>query len=183
MTTYHSLGALLAMVDARDVDALAAALDQHYSAEASVYGLTRSLQADRVFAEALRARVTPSVAQLLDRWLARALYDHAVKSRGDFLALATRLAKDLDASLPGFEAQPLTEEYGYCSCVASWRWSDGAREAALVLESRDVGPAEVIHEEEWRAEYRSPAGHRRLCYDASGTMPVMCWEEREASAL
>lgn len=182
MTTYHPLGALLAMVAARDVDALVAALDQHYSAEASVYGLTRALQADPAFTEALRARVSPWVAQLLDRWLARTLYDHAVKTRGEFLALATRLAKELDASLPGFEAQPLTEEYGYCSCVASWRWSDVGREMTLMMESRDVGPAEVIHEEEWRAEYRSPAGHRRLCYDASGTMPVMCWEERAASA-
>jgi hypothetical protein len=79
-------------------------------------------------------------------------------------------------------AQPLTEEYGYCSCVASWQWSDGAREATLMLDSRDVGSAEVIHEEEWRAAYRSPAGHRRLCYEASGTMPVMCWEERAESA-
>lgn len=178
MTTYHSLDALRAMLAARDVDALAAALDQHYSAEASIYGLTRALQADRALAEALRARVSSWPAQLLDRWLARTLYDDVVKTRGEFLALATRLARELDASLPDFEAQPLTEDYGYCSCVASWQWSDGAREATLMLESRDVGPAEVIHEEEWRAAYRSPAGHRRLCYDASGTMPVMCWEER-----
>ena len=182
MTTYHPIAALRAMVAARDVDALAAALDHHYSAEASIYGLTRALQADRALAEALRARVSPWTAQYLDRWLARTLYDDAVKTQRDFLALATRLAKALDEALPGFEAQPLTEEYGYCSCVASWRWSDGAREATLTLESRDVGPAEVIHEESWCAAYRSPAGHRRLCYEASGTMPVMCWEERVASA-
>lgn len=179
MTTYQPLDALRAMVAARDVDALAAALDGHYAAEQSIYGLTRPLQADRALADTLRARVSPWTARLLDRWLARTLHEHEVATREDFLALATRLARALDAALPGFEGQPLTESLGYCSSTAAWRWRDGAREATLLLESRDVGPAEVVQEEAWCATYRSPAGSRRLRYEASGTAPVMCWEERE----
>jgi hypothetical protein len=88
----------------------------------------------------------------ITKWMPHTLLELNPYSIYSFCKLANKKVKEYFPDFPKLNQQILTEDhdfgYGYArsgkSVIDGIGWS-------LDIESRDVGPAEVVHEEEWKA--------------------------------
>lgn len=179
MVSYLSHKELLAIVERGAPTELGVALASHYSQDQAIYLLLGPL---KDHPEVLRSLVAyaegekPSLAHSLRQWLARTPFYCETKSLEEFCTQATELARGNDAEFTAFSVEKLSYQCHYCAQTGYYEWGNGARGASLWVESRDVGPAEAIHEDEYRASYWGAGWSRTLYYLRSFGMGAVCWE-------
>lgn len=127
--------------------------------------------------DALRAKLPAYRRDLPDVWGPRTLWSEARINHEAFVQKANDVARTLDPSFPTLELKLDSLWTGYC---ATGRGHDARVEGRgwkLDVDERDVGPAEVFHEEDWLAVAHglggAPARLEVGCYDR-GTL-VLCW--------
>jgi hypothetical protein len=180
-TSYVSLAELAAWAD-READwpTLIDHLGRHCSADERIYGLLPRLRATPALTQALLAALPAWSVATLRAWLGRTPLAPDATSAEAFLALASARARLRDPTFPIADPTRLTHEPGGYCCYAyrSDQRDAGGRGWSLYLEERDVGPAEAIHESEWRASAHGlPDGTLRLHRLASGGMLTRMYEE------
>ena len=180
MTSYLRHDQLLALVDQGDSSALGAELARHYTGDEAIYLLLEAIKARPELQAGLQAYATehaPLLLRSLQQCLGRTVFYCTQKSVAEFCALATERARLVDRSSAEFLEANLSYQSWYCAQTGSYEWSDGERGGSLWVESRDVGPAEVIHEDEYRAACWGSGWALRVHYLRSGGSPTVCWAE------
>lgn len=178
-TSYVALAELAAWAD-READwpKVIDHLGRHCSADERIYGLLPQLQATPALTEALLAALPAWSAATLRTWLGRTPLTPDTPSAEAFLALASARARRRDPTFPIADPTRLVHEPGgYCCYAYRGDQRDAAgRGWSLYLEERDVGPAEVIHESEWRATAHGLGGTLELYRFASGGLLTRLYE-------
>jgi hypothetical protein len=145
-----------------------------------LYGLLGALQGRPQFLSALithAANTSASLHSSLQKWTVRTpLYCEPLTAE-QFCVLATQRARLIDLEFADFLLTKVTYQAAYCARFGSYRFGDAVRGGSLWVESRDVGPAEVVHEEEYVAEYWGEGWARRLSYLQCQNLAPECWEE------
>lgn len=179
-TSYVALEELAAWAD-READwpTLIDHLGRHCSADDRIYGLLPRLQATPALTQALLAALPAWNAAALRTWLGRTVLTPDAPSADAFLALASERARRRAPTFPIADPTRLTHAPGGYCC---WAYRSDQRDAAgrgwsLYLEERDVGPAEAIHESEWRATAHGLGGALEIYRFASGGMLTRLYEE------
>ncbi len=160
--------------------ALGVELATHYTGEQAIYLLLDAIKARpalRAGLLAYAAEHAPLLLRSLQQWLVRTVFYCNQKSVAEFCALATERARLIDPTAAEFLETNLSYQSWYCAQTGAYEWSDGERGGSLWVESRDVGPAEVIHEDEYRAECWGSGWALRVHYLRSGGLPTVCWAE------
>lgn len=179
-TSYVSLEQLAAWAD--DEATWPQVIDhlcRHCSADERIYGLLPRLQATPALAAALHAALPAWRAAELRTWLGRTVLTPDAPSAEAFLALASARARLRDPAFPVADPTRLVHEpVGFC-CYAyrSVQRDAAGRGWSLHLEERDVGPAEVIHESEWRATAHGLGGTLEIYRYASGGLLNRLYED------
>ena len=106
-----------------------------------------------------------------------AIEEAAVRTTADFLTLATRRARAHDPAFPALDLLPLTVASGYCYATSHGSWREGERGANVALTAADIGPAEVIHSEQWSATCWGPGWGFWLRFEEQSGAAPRCWQE------
>lgn len=179
-TSYVSLDVLAAWADdAATWPQVIDHLGRHCSADERIYGLLPRLQATPALTEALLAALPGWSADALRAWLGRTVLSPDAPSAEAFLALASARARLRDPTFPLADPTRLAHTpVGFCCYAYRSDQRDAAgRGWSLDLEERDVGPAEVIHESEWRATAHGLDGALAVHRFASGGLLTRLYEE------
>ncbi|MBK9037229.1 MAG: hypothetical protein IPL61_39305 [Myxococcales bacterium] len=141
-------------------------------------GVLPQLQARPDAVAALRARLPDYRQRELTTWLRRTLLPLPTpRGVADFCALATARARRLDPAFPLLDPTALVVTYrGYCAVREELDRRIDGRGWTAAIEDRDVGPAEVIHEVEWRATAHAPTWSLTVELAEVSSMP-WAWEE------
>lgn len=136
------------------------------------------LRSDPALLEAVRARASRFQGEQLEIWLRRTLRE-PTPTVADFLALATRLARERYGSFP-----EITEDM--LAAGGFWRVRrhtadtrvDGTGWNAVLTDAWE-GPAESVHEHIWRAEAHHADGGFVLVREAADVVPPveLVWTE------
>jgi hypothetical protein len=161
-----------------DVPAFVAALGEHVWFERLLLGVLALVQQRPDVVSALRAGLSNQRQEELTLWLGRRLLPlpspHTLE---DFCALATARAQVLDPSFPALDPAGLVETTRfYCGYRTALDTRANGRGWTLDCESRDVGPAECIHEEDWVATAHG-AGSPLVIIREQRSDSAFAWEE------
>lgn len=139
-----------------------------------------TLQARPDLFDALRAKLPAYRRTLTDTWAPRVIWSQTRVTHAAFVQKANEVAQSLE---PGFPTLELTLDVVWTAYCASKRGYDGrVNERGWVLEvfEQDIGPAEVIHEEDWLATAHgvvTPGTRLELGLYDRGEV-VLCWWQR-----
>lgn len=104
-------------------------------------------------------------------------HESDVRTTWDFLALATLRARAHDPTFPDLGELPKTLEEGFCYATWHCAWREGDRGANVSLTGADIGPAEVIHSDQWSAACWGAAWSFRLRFEGGTGQAPRCWQE------
>lgn len=159
-----------------DVPAFVAALGEHVWFETLLLGVLPLIQQRPEVVSALRAGLPEYRQKELTVWLGRRLLA-SPRTLEAFCALATARARVIDPAFPSLDLAGLVETYRfYCGYRTALDTRANGRGWTLDCESRDVGPAECIHEEDWVATAHG-AGSPLAIVCERRSESVIAWEE------
>lgn len=121
----------------------------------------------------IQQKIPPHIAQQILMWLPFTILELDPATIDSFCALANKKVWEYFPNFPILDVQLLTkhESYYYCSIKSGREVVDGIG-WSLYIESKDVGPAEVIHEEIWRAIAQHPDFSIKIeRTESTGTLP------------
>ena len=183
MTTYHSVAELRALLEDESAVALGGALSGHYAFEDRVFWLLEELQARPSLVERLLPLLSTYQQGVLAEWLGRRRLVLAEPTWQAFADLATARARARDAAFPTVSAEGLRlEQLYFCCDRGTVEGREGPRAWRLSVEARDVGPAEVIHEETWSVELWGPDLGLAIVLERSSGEADKIWEGPLADA-
>ncbi len=176
---YQSFEQLRAWAARReDWPALCDALEHHGMGDEAVHDLLPVLQTEPELAELLLRGLPDWRAASVRAWLRRRLLPPDLRTVEQFFALATERARRRDPTFPAADGSRL---------LMTFHWFAGEHRASdqrehgvgwvLDAEDRDVGPAEVIHEDEWTAVAHGQGWGLRIYRLATGSLATKCYEE------
>jgi hypothetical protein len=167
-------------LQALDGAALVEGILAHPQTEDAVYACLDRLAAEPALAALLRSKAPSWFLSTVDLWLGRRKLAFAGTTIDELCALATARARLRDADFPEVSAKDLVwQRSGYCATGAFLERDGGERGWTVDVEERDVGPAEVIHESEWRIRLRGRGWKLLIAYDATGSLLPKTWEESD----
>ncbi len=68
-------------------------------------------------------------------------------------------------------------EEGYCRATSHCEWREGDRGANVSLTEEDIGPAEVIHSDQWSATCWGADWGFWLRFERKTGATTRCWQE------
>lgn len=117
----------------------------------------------------------------IQKWLSYHILELEDRSIPAFCQLATKTVQAYLPDFPILSPSILTEHQGYyCASVRSGKQIENNIGWSLTIEARDIGPAEVIHEEEWIAVAHHPNGLFKVEYHESGSSFPRTWLAKES---
>ena len=154
--------------------------DPSYVSGMIFYHFIPLFQKDKELWEKIRGEIPENMTCQIERWLDRTILALEKPSVETFCDLANLTIQKYFKTFPVLKSDILTEEesYSFASIRSGKSITDGIG-WALYIESRSIGPAEVIDEEEWTATAHHPQKTIEISRLASeGSFDRVWMEER-----
>jgi len=176
----NQLLAIELLQSTREVAVLSQMLsDQSYMSYMVCYPLVPFFQQNAALWEQVKSKIPNHKQRNIEKWLPRKLLTLKKDSVAAFCQLANQAIKEHFDDFPQLQPSILTEFSGYG--VGSTRSGKAITDGigwSLEVEARDVGPAEVIHEEEWTAVAHHPKYHIKIRREDSKLPFLKVWMQK-----
>lgn len=173
----HSTETQLRALLETDRTTFAEQLGTHAWFESMLVPFIPTLRADPELAAATRAHVESYRLADFDKWMRRRILPLTVLDMARFCELANELAHARDPEFPSLS--PVGSQYvdtWYCGVEKRHDAREHGRGWVFRVVEQDVGPAEVIHEEQWSADAHGDGWVISVRLDSSNST-VHVWEE------
>lgn len=173
----HSTETQLRALLETDRTTFAEQLGTHAWFESMLVPFIPTLRADPELAAATRAHVESYRLADFDKWMRRRILPLTVLDMARFCELANELAHARDPEFPSLS--PVGSQYvdtWYCGGEKRHDAREHGRGWVFRVVEQDVGPAEVIHEEQWSADAHGDGWVISVRLDSSNST-VHVWEE------
>jgi hypothetical protein len=145
--------------------------------ESTLVTFIGALQADAKLAATTRAQLPSYRVETFDTWMRRRLLPLTTLDMPRFCELASAVARARDPAFPGLSAEGLTYvETWYCAGRKHHDARVDGRGWVFDVVDEDVGPAEAIHQEQWRADAHGDGWVVSVCLESSSST-VHVWVE------
>ncbi|MCB1317403.1 MAG: hypothetical protein KDK27_15675, partial [Leptospiraceae bacterium] len=117
----------------------------------------------------------------VSRWLDTTILEFEEQNLEGFIQLANHCAREAFGNFPLLTLDAIDSISGnHCARIPTGESIADGMGWKIKIESRDEGPAEVVHVEEWTAIAVHPAGNLRIVHEASSGALPRTWMEKGA---